>query len=278
VQQWVERAVESIDVTVRTASTRALDEGSLEARIERARALASALTLDANRQALGLLGSILADDPDQPFAAALASWCYAQRVVYNWSQDFERDKSEAKYLAASATQGGLNDAPCLTTIATARTLIGDINAAQVLLERSLYLNGRSSAARARMGWLANYAELPQDAARHFRAAIRLAPTDPSLFNTLAGLGVAHFIEGDHRQAIRRMEQALALSPKAAWIYRNLVPAYAAAGDRQRAQDGVAALISHYPRLTAADVTDAMVFSAPVMANISKGLREAGLAP
>jgi adenylate cyclase len=278
VQQWVERAVEAIDVTVRVASRQVEDEDSPKARIRKAGALAAALNLDANRRALALLDEILHEDPDEPLAAALASWCYAQRVVYNWSNDFDRDKTEAKYFAASATQAGLNDAPCLTTIATARTLIGDANAAQVLLERAMYLNGRLPAARTRMGWLANYSDAPRDAIRHFRAAIKLAPTDPSLFNTLAGLGVAHFIDGDHTQAIRHMEQALALNPKAAWIYRNLVPAYTAAGDRHRAEDGVAVLLGNYPRLTAADVTDAMVFSAPVMAQISKGLREAGLAP
>ncbi|GAB2895906.1 hypothetical protein GCM10027093_34440 [Paraburkholderia jirisanensis] len=276
VQEWVEQAVEAITVAVRSAGTEADRADSLDVRIATAKRFAAALEPAANRRALTLLNDILAEDADAPCALALAAWCHAQRVVYNWSDDLGRDKAEARYFAASATRAGMNNPACLTAIATARTLVGDRNEAEVLLERSLQLDGRLPEARVRSGWLANYAEQPREAARHFRAAIRLAPIDPSLFNALAGLGVAHFIEGNHVQAIRRMEQALALNPKAVWIYRNLVPAYAAAGERQKAESGVCALLENYPRLSVGDVTDAMVFSAPVMAKIASGLRGAGL--
>jgi adenylate cyclase len=128
----------------------------------------------------------------------------------------------------------------------------------------------------RSGWLDNYLDRPARPARRFRMAVRLAPLDAASFNCLTGLRVAHSIRVDHTQAIRRMEQGLALNPQAVWIYRNLVPAYAAAGDRQKAEDGICTLVKAHPRLTVAAVCDAMVFSPAVMARIAGGLRWAGL--
>jgi DNA-binding SARP family transcriptional activator len=193
------------------------------------------------------------------------------------SDNIDRDKTEARPYAASATQGGANP-PKLTMIATARTLTGERRDAETPLRRSLQLERAAPEARIRSGRLSNYAEDAWQALRHFRAAIRLTSLDPDLFNALGGLEVAHFIEGDHMQAIRRMEQALALNPKAIWIYRNLFPAHIAAGEEQKAEAGICALIYSYPELTVTDVTGSALFSPPVMAKIAEGLRAAGLAP
>jgi DNA-binding SARP family transcriptional activator len=273
---WVEGAVDAIEAAVRFAGPGTADSGDLLKRLVTARSLAGALQPAANRQALDLLDAILAEDADEPAALALAAWCYAQRAVYNWSANPDRDRGEARRYAAAATRTGIDDPECLTTIATARTLVADRNGAEVLLDRALRLDPQAFGAHVRSGWLANYLDQPARAARHFCTAIRLAPLDPASFNNLMGLGVAHFIRGDHAQAIRRMEQALALNPKAVWIYRNLVPSYVAAGDRQRTEDGACALIKDYPQLTVAAVSDAMVFSPPVMAKIADGLLCAGL--
>ncbi|WP_048861216.1 tetratricopeptide repeat protein [Acidisphaera rubrifaciens] len=171
---------------------------------------------------------------------------------------------------------GGDDPDTFTAIAAARALVADRNGAEALLDWALRLHPRSAAAHLRSGWLANYLDRPTRAARHFRTAMRLAPLDASAFNSLTGLGVTHFIGGDHAQAIRRMEQGLALNPKATWIYRNLMPAYAAAGDRRKAEAGVSALMADYPRLTVAAACDAMVFSPAVTCRIAAGLRAAGL--
>ena len=274
--RWVEGAVDAIAAAIRGAGRGIGDEGDLPGRLLKARLLAGALQPAANRQALDLLSSVLAEDADEPSALALAGWCYAQRAVYNWSANGDQDRSDARRFAAIATRTGIEDPEWLTTIATARTLVADQNGAEALLDRALRLDPRDSGAHVRSGWLANYLDQPVRAARHFRMAIRLAPLDAASFNCLTGLGVAHFIQGDHAEAIRRMEQALALNPKAVWIYRNLVPAYAAAGDRQKAEGGICALVKDHPRITVAAVCDAMVFSPTVMAKIAGGLRWAGL--
>jgi len=271
-QRWVERAVESMCIAMQSAD----DTHELQVSLATAGALAASLEPRANELALSLLDEILKKHSDEPKALAQAAWCYAQRVVYNWSRNSHADRAEARYYAELATCLGINSPNCLTTIATARMLVGDPNGAEVLLKRSLQLDKHAPEARVRSGWLANFAEDPREASRHFRAAINLAPLDPASFNALAGLGVAHFIEGDYAQATRRMEQALALNPKAVWIYRNLIPAYAAARDVKKAEAGVRVLLDAYPGLTVTGVTDAIIFSSPVMAKIAEGLRQAGL--
>jgi DNA-binding SARP family transcriptional activator/tetratricopeptide (TPR) repeat protein len=270
--KWIKGAVDAIGTAIRSTD----DAGDLLNRLLTARSLAGALQPAANRQAVDLLNAILAEDADEPSALALTAWCYAQRAVYNWSTNPDQDRAEARRYAAAATQTGMEDPECLTTIATARTLVSDRNGAEVLLDRALRLDPQAASAHVRSGWLANYRDEPASAARHFRMAIRLAPLDAASFNCLTGLGVAHFIRGDHAQAIRRMEQALALNPKAIWIHRNLVPAYAATGDRQKAEGGIRTLLQDHPQLAVASVCDAMVFSPDVMAKIAEGLRWAGL--
>ncbi|CAM2154858.1 protein of unknown function [Pararobbsia alpina] len=275
-QEWVEKTAEAMGAAMRAASDEADDDRRLHNRIAKAGRLTASLEPAANQMALTLLKDILDENPDEPCALALAAWCHAQRVVYNWSSNIDGDRAESRYYAASATRGGIHDPKCLTTIATARMLVGDPNGAEVLLSRSLQLDRQIPETRIRSGWLANFAEDPGAAVRHFRAAIKLAPLDQPPFNALAGLGAAHFIEGNHGEAIRRMEQALALNPKALWIHRNLVPAYAAAGERRKAEDGARTLVDHYPRLTVGDITGAILFSSPVLARIAAGLREAGV--
>jgi DNA-binding SARP family transcriptional activator/tetratricopeptide (TPR) repeat protein len=270
--KWVDGAVDAIGTSIR-GTDHAHDTVN---RLVTARSLATVLQPAANRQAVDLLSAVLNEDADEPGALALAAWCYAQRAVYNWSSNPDQDRGEARRYAAMATRTGMEDPECLTTIATARTLVADRNGAEVLLDRALRLDPLASGAHVRAGWLANYGDEPARAMRHFRMASRLAPLDKGSFNCLTGLGVAHFIRGDQSQAIRRMEQALALNPKAIWIYRNLVPAYAAAGDRPKAEDGVRALLDAHPHLTVAAVCDAMVFSPVVMARIAEGLHWAGL--
>lgn len=276
VTQWITGAVEAIGAAIRTAELDTVDPDSVRGRLVQARALAGALEPDANRRALQLLNEVLAQDADEPDALALTAWCYGQRAVYNWSRGIAQDRTEARYYAAAATRVGLDEPGCFTTIAAARTLVADRNGAEALLDRALRLDAQAPVTHLRSGWLANCVDQAARGVRHFRTAIRLAPLASWSFNARAGLGVAHFIRGEHAQAVRAMEQALALSPRATWIQRYIVPAYMGAGQRAKAEDGVRVLVKDYPGLTVASVCEAMVFSPPVMARIAEGLRGAGL--
>ena len=91
-----------------------------------------------------------------------------------------------------------------------------------------------------------------------------------------GLGVAQYMLGDYAQAITWMERSLALSPRAVWIQRNLVPAYVGAGRMADASHGVQVLLGEYPGLSVAAVQEALVFSRPTLRRIGEDLSRAGL--
>ena len=275
--QWIREAVDAIYVVILDEIPDTNAAGNLRRRLIRARSLTRAVLPAANREALEILSAILAEDGDEPDALALAGWCYAQRSAYHWSTAPDRDRTEAKYCAAAATRLGIDEPECLTPIAAALTLVGDRNGAEAILDRALRLDAEEPVTHLRSGWLANYVGEPVRSARHFRMAMRLGRLTPGYFSALTGLGVAHFIRGDYAQAIRRMEQALALSPKATWVYTPLIPAYVAAGHHQKAEESLCTLVGEYPRLTVASVCDAMIYSPTLMTKISKGLLGAGMA-
>jgi hypothetical protein len=106
--------------------------------------------------------------------------------------------------------------------------------------------------------------------------MRLAPLDPAMFNSMMGLGSAHFVKGRFTPAIRWMERGLALNPRAIWAYRNLVPAYVAVGKQMEAERGVEAILSEHPSLSIAAACGAMVFSRPTTARLAEGLLRGGL--
>lgn len=238
--------------------------------------LASSLEPLANQRALTLLKIALDEAPDDPLGLALAAWCRVQRSIYQWSVDPENDRGDAKRLTEAATRLGANDPLCLTILGTTRTMLADQSGARALLDRALELNPHASWAHARMGWVDAYLGRPEGAVDHFQTALRRAPRDPGIFNTMTGLGIAHFIKGEHNGAIGWMEKGLALNPRAVWINRNLAPAYVAAGRQAEAERSVHALLEEYPKLSVAAVLEAMVMSRPTMLKIADGLARAGL--
>jgi DNA-binding SARP family transcriptional activator/tetratricopeptide (TPR) repeat protein len=276
---WIGRAVGAIHSSIQIAeinqARQQLQPQAHDLMLD-AYALSGALEPDANRRALTLLREVLDGAPDEPRALALAAWCHAQRSVYNWTDDAAGDRNEAERFADAATVLSTNDPNNLTIIGTARCLVGDLTGARGLLCRALQLNPYSSWAQSRSGWLANYLDQPDRAIRSFRAAMQLAPLDPGTFNSMIGLGVAHFVKRQFRPAIDWMEKGLSLNPRAIWAYRNLVPAYIAAGKPAEAERGARAMLSVYPSLSLAAVARAMVFSRPTMARISDGLYRSGL--
>jgi len=279
---WIGNAIGAIQSSVQIAEmkrarqrNREGDRTLLDVVLE-AHSLAALLEPSANRQALTLLGGVLNQAPDHARALALAAWCHAQRGVYNWFIDAADNRGQVEHLATSAAQLGSADPICLTMIGTARTLLGDHVAARALLNRAFELNPGSSWTLSRLGWLAVYLDEPEPAIRRFLAAMQMAPLDPGIFNSMIGLGVAHFIKGQTGAAIHWMERGLALNPRAVWTYRNLVPAYVAAGDQAGSERGISCLLNEYPSLNIAAARSAMVFSRPTMARLEDGLSRAGL--
>ena len=234
------------------------------------------LEYDANREATRLLEKALRLDPTYPMALSLAAWCRGQRVVYNWSTNIAEDKRETLRQAQVATALAPDDPFILTVLAAALTLTHEHQRAIAMLDRALALDPNSAWGWNRSGWLHNYQNDPEVAIQHFERSLRLSPFDPMAFNCDMGIGCAHFIAKRYEQAAVWQEKALMAKPTAAWIHRTLAPAYALAGDMEKARESVAELLKTYPEIAISDVLKAMAFSKEVMGRFAEGLRMGGL--
>jgi len=234
------------------------------------------LEREANDEATGLLERALRLDPNYPLALSLAAWCRGQRIVYNWSDDVQRDKNETLRQAQTAASLAHDDPFILTVLGAALTITREYQRAASMLDRALSLDPNSAWAWNRSGWLHNYRDDPEVAIEHFERSLRLSPFDPMAFNCEMGIGCAHFIAKRYDLATQWQEKALAAKPSAVWIHRTLAPSYAHAGEIGKARASVEELVKEYPEIRIADILQALAFSKEVMSRFVEGLQQAGL--
>ena len=215
---------------------------------------------DAAARAIELLGKALAIDPDYPLALALTAWCWAQRSVYNWTDDAATAKAEALKLADRAASQSADDPLILAVLGTVHTFARNYGVARVMLERAIALDPNSAWALSRLGWLDVYADRADDAKVHFEKALRLSPLDPINFNNQVGLASARQVAGDDPAAADLFIRALQERPNAVWIHRHLAACLYGAGRLEEAKASLAALLVSQPGFTNRRFREAMVFS------------------
>jgi len=229
-----------------------------------------------NCEATKLLEEALRLDPDYPSALSLAAWCRGQRVVYNWSTNIQEDKRETLRLAQAAAALAHDDPFILTVLGAALTITREFQRAASMLDRALSLDPNSAWAWNRSGWLRDYLDDPETAIDQFERSLRLSPFDPMAFNCEVGIGGAHFIARRYEAAAQWMEKALRSKPSAIWVHRTLAPAYALAGELDKARDSVGELLKDYPEIRISEILQALAFSKEVLDRFAEGLRQAGL--
>ena len=235
-----------------------------------------ALEKDASEKALEFLDQALAIDPEYPLALSLASWCHAQRAVYNWDDDIDLARSDALRHAEKAAELGGEDPLILAVLGAAHTVMRNHGTARVMLERAVAIDPNAAWAWSRLGWVENYSDRPERAVAHFERALRLSPLDPMNFNNYVGIGSAHEVAGRYDEAVAMYRRALQERPHAYWILRNLVSALAGAGHMDEAAAEFKRLMAAYPDLTVTKYRNAMVFSSATIDRMCGNLRKVGL--
>src|SRR5207237_9444805 len=86
-----------------------------------------------------------------------------------------------------------------------------------------------------------------------KIALDLAPHHPFAFNSLVGIGCAHFDAGRYLDSAQWQERALIEHPSAVWVHRTLCPAYVLGDAEAEARRSLAALRERYPELTVSEV-------------------------
>jgi len=230
---------------------------------------------DENAKALELLDKALAIDPKYPLALSLASWCHAQRAVYNWADDTAGSQALARTLAERAAELSGDGPIILAVLGAVHTIVGNFGTARVLLERALALDVNAAWAWSRLGWLESLSDRPERAIENFERALRLSPLDPMNVNNHVGMAFAHEVAQDYDKAVALYRRALEERPHAVWIYRYLASALFCAGRLAEAKEAFAEVMRNYPGLTAAKFRQAMPSSRAVAFWVDN-LRKLGL--
>jgi tetratricopeptide (TPR) repeat protein len=242
------------------------------------RAMPGILSLDAdgNARGLDLLERATSRDPDQPLAIALAAWAHVQRVTYHFTSRPDEERARATDLARKA-QVMADDASTLAVLGNAFTLLGDLDAAELVVRKALAMDGGSAWAWSRQGWIDLYKGDVCSAIERFKVALDIAPQDSLAFNSRVGIGCAHFEVGRYAEAARWQERALLEHPSSVWIHRTLCPAHLLGGARAEAERSLVALRERYPALTLGEVEHNLPpLSRSYRDRVSEGLRRAGL--
>ncbi|MBV9564504.1 MAG: helix-turn-helix domain-containing protein [Bradyrhizobium sp.] len=260
-EQLATRIIASLQPNLRRAEierARAMPEAALGPHELALKAMPGVQSLDAegNARALDLLERALALDPDSQLAVALAAWAYAQRTIYHFASHPGSEQARGLALARKALslQG---DATTLAVLGTALTLLDELDGAAHVIGKALAIDGGCAWAWSRSGWLEVYRGDADAAIERFRIGLDLAPQDALAFNSLVGIGCAHFKAGNYAEAARWQQRAVLEHPSSAWMHRTLCPAYLLTGARPAAQRSLDALRAHHPDLTLAEVRRGM---------------------
>ncbi len=242
------------------------------------RALPGALSFEpaAEGMALELLDHAMELAPADALPAALAAWCHGLRAGHHFTPRPEAERRIARTLAARAAELSSSDPLAETLLAAGYTLTHDLETAALHVERALILDGGSSWAWGRSGWIEAYSGQSANAIERFQIARTLAPHDSLSFLWSIGIGAAHFEAARYQHAVRWFERGLAERPTAVWNHRFLVPAYIMADGKDEARLRFGEFARAFPDLTITQVRAGLPYTAGFLDRVAEGLESVGM--
>jgi tetratricopeptide (TPR) repeat protein len=140
-------------------------------------------TREGNGEALKWLYRAFEVDPMFGAAYGMAARVYVQRNAGGWTEDRPREVAETERMARLAVEYGYDDALCLATAGFAYSdILGRVNDADALIERSLSLNANLSLTWLYSSWVKTALGEPELALERIVRARELNPNDPASFS------------------------------------------------------------------------------------------------
>ena len=124
--------------------------------------------------------------------------------------------------------------------------------------------GSSPWAWMRSGLIDVCKQRPASAIERLLIALDLARDDPLAFNSLIGIGCAHFHAGRYAEAAHWFEQAIAEHPSGVWMHYLLCPAHVLSGRKPEARRSLIHLQRSHPHLTTSRVIAGLTFFSEVV--------------
>ena len=229
-----------------------------------------------NTTALAHLSKAIEIEPDYPLALALAAWCRAREVIYNWTPNLEETKAEGLRLAKLAGDMSNDDPMVLTALSAAHSVVGDLEIALALIEKAVTLDPNSAMAWNRSGWVNAYLDRPEIAIEHFQRAIRLSPFDPLNFNCFFGIRNAHFAAGRYEESLEWCRRGMIERPELVWPLRSMAAALGLLGRIPEAREVARQLLQANPDITISKIIAITPHRGDYARRYAEGLRKAGL--
>jgi TolB-like protein len=233
-------------------------------------------TKEASNEALRLFGKAAELDPGLAAAYGMSALCYVGRNWKHWMLDPQEEVAEAARLVNRTAELGRSDAVALSAAGMALGLVvGDLDRAVALLDRSLLLNSNLAASWVRSSWVRIVLGQFDLAIEHASRAMRLSPLDPLLVGMQTAIAFAHFCAGRYDQSAAWAEKATTEQPTFAPALRVLA-ASSASLDRM---DDAAKALGRLRKINAAVISELrhLPFREPkYLAKYAQALRKAGL--
>lgn len=231
---------------------------------------------DFNR-ARGLLQQAIAEDPGYAPAWAYAAYWHILRIGQGWSPDMEADHAIAVRCSEAALERDEGLALALAIRGHMKSFLDhDFQGAAALLERALASGPNLPLAWSFASATSGYLGDGPVAVLRAERALRLSPRDPFAFRHESMLAQAHYINGNHEQAIEWGERALRSNARYSSNLRVLIAALVAAGQGKRAAEHAKALLAAEPGFRLLSWAKRTPFRGALLDGVVARLREAGL--
>jgi DNA-binding SARP family transcriptional activator/TolB-like protein/Tfp pilus assembly protein PilF len=225
-----------------------------------------------------LLEASLQADPGNSIAHGWLAYWNLLYVGQGWAPDPATATAEAVRLAERAVTLDPRDARALTLAGHVRAfLCKRPEEAIALHERALALNPNLAIAWCFSGFAHSYLGEHEEALRRISQAIRLSPSDPHVFFFDMALVIVHLMRGDYASAVEAGRRAIELNPLFSSTYKSYLAALGWLGREREAADVRNRLLTLEPGFSVDQAVQRSPFlRAEDVARYAEGLRRAGL--
>jgi adenylate cyclase len=189
-------------------------------------------------------------EPGFAMAHAWAARWHSLRVGQGWSPDPARDRTEALRLAARAIELDHRNALALTTYGHLKSFLShDYDSDMVYLDRAISACPSSPLAWAMSSVSHSYVGKGAEAVRRVEQALRISPFDQALYFYYSVLCLAHYAGGNWEEAIKWGRVAMNENASFTATARYLTGAFSAAGRLAEAKTMARELLAREPDFT-----------------------------
>ena len=235
-------------------------------------------TREGNEKALAHYYRAAELDPEFSSAFGMAARCYSQSKAQGWSKDVAFETAEVRRLARRAVELGPDDPIALSASGMALAFVaGDLDAGDVLIDKSLFLNPNLASAWMYSGWVKSWRGEAENAISRITRALLLSPHDPSLSNMRRAIAFSYFIAGRYAEAISASEVIAPIPQNAIFGLATVAACSALLGRQDEAERAALQICVADPSLRLANLRERFPMSRKEdYSRWEEGLRTAGL--